>query len=120
MATSCLAKSCNAHEFVRVTNHTMAVVQGGEAKSMPEMTSGFWFIEGITPSLNIQFQLKSITFDAQSEFQRVQVVETAREVGSDPAPARKVVAGNVVVRHHCAEAAIGQLQHKEEAVAVSG
>ena len=44
---------------------------------MPEMTSGFWFIEGITPTLNIQFQLKSITFDSQSEFQRVQVVETA-------------------------------------------
>lgn len=41
------------------------------------MTSGFWFREEVTPDLAMEMKLKAITFDAKSDFQRAQIIETA-------------------------------------------
>lgn len=48
-----------------------------DAQLQPAMTSAFWFEEGIVEnSLTIRMRLKSLRIDAQSKFQRVQVIET--------------------------------------------
>lgn len=39
-------------------------------------TTGFWFTEDVTPDLRMQMRLSGIHFEARSEFQRVQVIET--------------------------------------------
>lgn len=44
--------------------------------SLPTETSGFWFEEEVTPDLAYKMRLKSITFNADSKFQNVQVAET--------------------------------------------
>ena len=41
------------------------------------MTSHFWFTEEILEDFHVTMQLKRIMFDTKSEFQRIQVVETA-------------------------------------------
>lgn len=44
----------------------------------PAMTSSFWFEEGIVEdALTLRLKLKSIVHDAQSRFQRVQIIDTA-------------------------------------------
>lgn len=40
-------------------------------------TSGFWFSEDVTPDLVLKSKLNKISFDAQSKFQKVQIIETA-------------------------------------------
>lgn len=42
----------------------------------PTETSAFWFSENITPSLKLEAGLKRVTFDSNSDFQHVQVIET--------------------------------------------
>ena len=44
--------------------------------SAPEMTSGFWFSEEITDHWEMRMKLNSITYNKQSPFQLVQVIET--------------------------------------------
>ncbi|KAH8064035.1 spermidine synthase [Aureococcus anophagefferens] len=48
-----------------------------EDQQQPTMTSSFWFDEEVTPDLSMRMRLKTLTFDEQSDFQRVQVIETA-------------------------------------------
>uniref|UniRef100_A0A7S1CPT3 thermospermine synthase n=1 Tax=Bicosoecida sp. CB-2014 TaxID=1486930 RepID=A0A7S1CPT3_9STRA len=45
-------------------------------KDEPTMTSAFWFTEDVTPDLATRASLQRILFDAKSEFQRVQIIET--------------------------------------------
>jgi spermidine synthase len=42
-----------------------------------KMTSGFSFREEITPTMRIESELLSISYNTNSEFQRVQIIETA-------------------------------------------
>lgn len=46
------------------------------ALEAPVMTSAFWFEEFVLPSLSMKMMMQNISFDQQSTFQRVQVVET--------------------------------------------
>ena len=47
------------------------------AEEKPKMTSGFWFDEEILEdSLTIRMRLEKITHDEESEYQRVQIIET--------------------------------------------
>lgn len=47
-----------------------------DAPQQPKMTSSFWFDEEVTADLSMRMRLKTLTHDAQSDFQRVQVIET--------------------------------------------
>lgn len=42
----------------------------------PNMTSSFWFDEDVNADLGMRMRMTSLTFDEQSDFQRVQVIET--------------------------------------------
>jgi len=56
-----------------------AKVEGAPAsdrEELPKMTSSFWFDEEMTPDLWLRMRMRSLTYDAQSAFQRVQVCET--------------------------------------------
>mmetsp|Transcript_25027 Transcript_25027/g.39578 ORF Transcript_25027/g.39578 Transcript_25027/m.39578 type:complete len:355 (-) Transcript_25027:1269-2333(-) len=41
-----------------------------------EQTSGFWFVEAVTPSMDVRVKLKKIMHESQSEFQKIQVIDT--------------------------------------------
>ena len=53
-----------------------ASVSSDKSQAAPACTSAFWFSENITPSLRLESGLNKITFDAQSDFQKVQIIET--------------------------------------------
>ncbi|KAA0169344.1 hypothetical protein FNF28_02125 [Cafeteria roenbergensis] len=55
----------------------MAAASAAAPDSEVVMTSGFWFREEVTEDMSVTMRLKNITFDAKSEFQRAQIVETA-------------------------------------------
>lgn len=49
----------------------------GEATELqPDMTSGFWFSEEVSPDLKMSMRLKTISFNTSSQFQDVQIIET--------------------------------------------
>ena len=47
-----------------------------DADGKPVMTSAFWFEEDVTEQFTTKMMMNSISFDQQSDFQRVQVIET--------------------------------------------
>jgi len=47
-----------------------------DAKQQPKMTSAFWFDEEVTADHSMRMRMTALKYDAPSEFQRVQVVET--------------------------------------------
>ena len=47
-----------------------------QQQDQPSITSSFWFDEDVTPDHSTKMRLKTLTFDQQSDFQRVQVIET--------------------------------------------